>query len=149
MIDLTSPTPSPTPSTDIPGADVNYMGQRHYNHFFFHGKNDPNEAEAESKCQYCQLKKFSTHNLYPISIVFDEHEHRTIPRGFTFIEENILRDGVLLANEMFLSGCGCDGDYQCMFSTCHCLQDVQNEESGVKQNAYHVVGERKGCLRGH
>ncbi|KAG4427026.1 hypothetical protein IFR05_017491, partial [Cadophora sp. M221] len=70
-------------------------------------------------------------------------------KDFTFIEENILRDGVLLADEMFLSECECDDDHQCIFGTCHCLQDVQNEESSVKQNAYHVVGERKGCLRGH
>ncbi|KAG4435523.1 hypothetical protein IFR05_008990 [Cadophora sp. M221] len=150
MMDLISPSPSPTKTSFVDnGSNVNYMERRHSNHFFFHGKNDPDESEAESKCQYCQLNKFSTHSLYPVSIVFDGHERRTIPRDFTFIEENILREGVHLADEMFLSGCECDDDHRCMFGTCHCLQDVQNDGRGVKQNAYHVVGDRKGCLRGH
>ncbi|CZT01536.1 related to Histone-lysine N-methyltransferase, H3 lysine-9 specific dim-5 [Rhynchosporium agropyri] len=131
------------------GEILGYMVQRHHNHFAWHGRNNPNEAEDEKKCQYCQLKNFSTHQQYPVSLVFDEEERRTIPEDFTFIEQNILRDGVHLAEEMFLAGCECDDDHDCMTAACYCLQDVQNDDPGAKQNAYHIVGDRKGCLRGH
>ncbi|KAG4427183.1 Histone-lysine N-methyltransferase, H3 lysine-9 specific dim-5, partial [Cadophora sp. M221] len=32
------------------GTSIGYMEQRHFNHFYFHGNNDPHYAAEEEKC---------------------------------------------------------------------------------------------------
>ncbi|CAL3964148.1 unnamed protein product [Diplocarpon coronariae] len=138
--------------------DKTIMEFRHHVHFFFHARNDPEFAEQERDCHWCQLATFTSHRSYPISIVFGSETTAVIPQDFRFIEENVLREGVQPADAAFESGCNCTDDVQCMLMTadndpngCLCLQDVDRENMaiGAKLNAYHVFGQRAGCLRGH
>lgn len=126
------------------------MLRRHNIHFFYHEQGDTKFADQERQCHYCQFRKWSSHELYPMSIVFPVDTKLIIPKNFEFIEKNIYRKGVELANEAFTTGCECEDDLQCMQKGCHCLQDVDDADllHGAKLNSYHVVGERKGCLRG-
>ncbi|KAH7403462.1 SET domain protein [Cadophora sp. MPI-SDFR-AT-0126] len=128
-------------------STVGFMARRQYNHFHFHGKDDPAQAAEEAKCHYCQLEAFSTHKEFAISIVFTPGETRMIPKGFQFIEDVMLTPGVQLAESNFLSGCKCVDEYHCMIEGCECMGNLAID--GDKINAYHAAGDRKGCLRGH
>lgn len=126
---------------------VGFMARRQYNHFHFHGKGDASQAASEAKCHYCQLEAFSTHKDFAVSIVFTRGETRLIPKDFQFIEDVVLTEGVQLAESQFLSGCKCVDEYDCLVEGCECMGNIAID--GDKINAYHVVGDRKGCLRGH
>ncbi|KAK0104614.1 hypothetical protein ONS95_004900 [Cadophora gregata] len=134
-------------SSSILSSNLGNMARRQYNHFHFHGKKDLAQAAEEAKCHYCQLEAFSTHKEFAVSIVFAPGETRMIPKGFQFIEDVMLTPGVQLAESNFLSGCTCIDEYNCMVEGCECMANIAHD--GGKINAYHVVGNRKGCLRGH
>ncbi|EKD15740.1 SET domain-containing protein [Drepanopeziza brunnea f. sp. 'multigermtubi' MB_m1] len=125
------------------------MEFRHKCHFLYHGRADPKLAHQEEKCHYCQFGKFNSHKLHPISIIFQDNTKLVIPKDFVFIEKSIPVEGVRFAEDEYLNGCECESDAQCMGSMCDpCLGDVDRVPKGGKPGAYHVSGDKKGCLRG-
>lgn len=135
------------PTADMIGAR-HAMDHRHKCHFFYHGKDDPTFAEQERTCHYCQFRQFDSHEQYPISIVFEQDTTLEIPTSFQFIEKSIAYD-VELAEDSVRTGCNCEDDASCLDQTCECFEDVDwTSVRGYTAGAYHVTGDRKGCLRG-
>ncbi|KAI6246071.1 Histone-lysine N-methyltransferase, H3 lysine-9 specific dim-5 [Erysiphe necator] len=118
-------------------------------HSLRHDDDNPYLEPERKKCHWCRFRQWESNKMFPVSIVNKETSD-TIDNNFEFIERNIIREGVELADEDFQAGCECVTSYNCMKGGCYCLEDV--DTSGKKEdmriNAYHVVGRRKGCLRG-
>jgi [histone H3]-lysine9 N-trimethyltransferase SUV39H len=109
----------------------------------------PEEIKKQKEaCWFCQLAKFSNHHIFPITITNDQDD-ATLPRGFQFIENSILCEGVEAADEDFRTGCDCGNDKSCERMVCSCLQDmnIQTENPKAKVYAYLSRGPNKGCLR--
>lgn len=120
-------------------------------HTIHHEFSLPSHKEEQKNCHWCHFNKWSSHDLYPVSIVNQIPGNRdTLDVDFKFIEQNILGEGVELAGQDFQTGCDCDDSEGCLDKECECLDEIDTEGKlpGAKINAYHVKGDRKDCLRG-
>lgn len=123
-------------------------------HFFDHDAPlpDPTNDELQDErnaCHYCQLRAWTSNELYPVCIVNDvSGDTSCIDPNFQFIEENRVGAGVEFAEPEFLSGCDCKGRVPCKRDTCSCLQDLdaQNHQ-GKDVNPYYTEGPNSGCLK--
>ncbi|KAH8894235.1 SET domain-containing protein [Thozetella sp. PMI_491] len=132
------------------------MEQVTKSHFFEHGKPEADPEEQE-QCHFCQIRAFPTHATLPITIVNDTGDGAILDRGFRFIDRSVLGDGVEMAEESFRTGCECDDDEDCMYSSCLCLEemapDSDEEAAGTrgrphrKRFAYHSHGAKAELLR--
>lgn len=120
-------------------------------HSIRHFDKNPSLAKERDSCHWCRFRQWESNKMFPVSIVNTESDD-TIDDKFEFIEKNIIREGVELANEEFQAGCECTTSFECMKGGCYCLEDIdtfdENDNEKKSINAYHVVGRRKGCLRG-
>ncbi|RKF56168.1 Histone-lysine N-methyltransferase, H3 lysine-9 specific dim-5 [Golovinomyces cichoracearum] len=118
-------------------------------HSINHFDDNPALKEERNSCHWCRFREWESNKLFPVSIVNRESED-TIDNNFEFIEKNIIGEGVELADEDFQAGCECASSFDCMKGGCYCLEDIDTleREEGIRINAYHIVGRRKGCLRG-
>lgn len=82
------------------------------------------------------IRTFKLHSGYLVTVT-NNVDKATSPRGFHFIENSILRDGISRADDGFKVGCECA---ESGYSGCYCLQDVEvkdNKLSAPKEvNAY-------------
>jgi histone-lysine N-methyltransferase SUV39H len=153
-------------------------------HFYFHGEEvstlplysicsistDLNQGyEAErNNCHWCQIRSFPTHSDLPVTVV-NEEDSQVLPDDFRFINNVVLGKGVEQAGDSFRSGCSCTNDSHCQFTSCHCLADLEDDDSsdeekdspgyhGSRMNvdkprvqrkayAYHARGAKAGLLR--
>lgn len=115
------------------------------------------DPEEEEKCHWCQIRSFATHSTIPITIVND-HDHAVLNPDFRFIDHSIIADDVPVAEDSFRAGCDCADDEDCMYSTCHCLDEMapdsdEEDANGSsarprrKRFAYHSSGAKAGLLR--
>ncbi|KAI0999974.1 Histone-lysine N-methyltransferase, H3 lysine-9 specific [Podosphaera aphanis] len=118
-------------------------------HSLNHSDNSPTLVEERKSCHWCRFKTWESCKMFPISII-NKESNDTIDDTFEFIEKNIIREGVKLADEEFQAGCECKTSFHCLKSDCLCLQDIEISDMSpdASINAYHVEGRRKGCLRG-
>lgn len=118
-------------------------------HSMSHDKDSPYLTKERNPCHWCRFQQWESNKMFPVSIV-NKETNDTIDNNFEFIEKNIIREGVELADEEFQAGCECASSYNCMKGGCYCLEDVDTsgKMENLSINAYHVVGRRKGCLRG-
>ncbi|CAD6503387.1 BgTH12-03052 [Blumeria graminis f. sp. triticale] len=119
-------------------------------HSLNHFDDNPDLAAERAMCHWCRFQSWSSYQLFPVSIINMESDE-IIDDNFEFIEKNIVRNGVELADEEFQAGCTCETSFDCLKAGCHCLDDIETsdvEDENYSINAYHVVGRRKGCLRG-
>ncbi len=115
---------------------------------------DPSE---KARCHFCQIRLFPNHSSLPITVVNETDDGATLDPRFRFIDRSVLRDGVEVAEESFRTGCECEDDEQCMYSSCLCLEEMapdSDEETGAlnsgfpkKRFAYHSRGSKAGLLR--
>ncbi|GAP92529.1 putative set domain protein [Rosellinia necatrix] len=132
-------------------------------HFFHH---DEEGLEAEKQdCHWCQIRAFATHTRQPITIVNNEDDTMIQP-NFRFREASIRANDIEPTRKGFLSGCECYEGQDCRYSSCSCLQDVEEDDSDDdsdsgadnrpgyyahpaprKVYAYHTYGARAGHLR--
>ncbi|KAI0553399.1 SET domain-containing protein [Xylaria curta] len=144
------------------------MEQAMRRHFFHHGE-EALEVEKQH-CHWCQIRTFATHSRYPITIVNTEDD-TMIQSNFRFMDDSIRAHDIEPTKKEFLTGCECDEDEDCQYSSCTCLQDVEDDstddddddagssisEEGTedewgnyvrkKAYAYHSHGARAGHLR--
>jgi len=72
---------------------------------------------------------------------------------FKFIDKTVVGDNVPVAEASFRVGCDCEDDEDCMYGTCHCLDemepDPEEREGGPRRKrfAYHSHGAKAGLLR--
>jgi len=108
------------------------------------------------RCHLCQIRSFATHSKIPISIVNETDDGATLNPNFRFIDHSIIANDVRLADQMFRTGCECADDEDCMYSTCHCLDEMapdsdEGDDGGnrprKKRIAYHTQGNQAGLLR--
>ncbi|KAJ4300157.1 hypothetical protein N0V88_002826 [Collariella sp. IMI 366227] len=126
-------------------------------HFFNHGlpESDP---EEERNCHWCQIRSFATHKTIPITIV-NGVDDKVLNPNFRFIDHSILSEDVPVADTAFRAGCECPNDKDCMYDTCHCLDEVDDdsyddEDDSVSNSqqrrkcfAYYSSGAKAGLLR--
>jgi hypothetical protein len=135
----------------IPRSHPNYV---QLTHSWFHR---PDEYQTGglvdlANCHWCQFGIWKSHQLYPTSIMNQVAGQKHIlldVKKFTFIEANILSEGVEQAGEEFESGCDCKRDRDCTTSGCACLQDIDTDgkEPKAYTSAYYDTGAAKGFLR--
>ncbi|CEI66724.1 unnamed protein product [Fusarium venenatum] len=133
-------------------------------HFYYHGK-EVYQEECDN-CHWCQIRSFPTHSTLPVTVVNDQ-DSEVLPDDFRFIKNVVLGDGVKQAEDSFHSGCSCDNDAECQFTGCHCLADLDEEDSRQDEDdpfgdiidgmdvdrprrkayAYHAHGAKAGLLR--
>ncbi|KAK6840331.1 hypothetical protein PG995_016085 [Apiospora arundinis] len=123
-------------------------------HFFFHGI--PGREAEKSKCHFCQIRSFSTHTEYPVTITNIEDEMVLEP-GFRFVQDSHLGRGVQRAQGEFRTGCSCEDSEECQYRGCACLDELEDseedepDEDGItyirKRYAYHSHGVKAGHLR--
>ncbi|KAK8878787.1 Histone-lysine N-methyltransferase H3 lysine-9 specific dim-5 [Apiospora arundinis] len=123
-------------------------------HFFFHGR--PGREAEKSKCHFCQIRSFSTHTEYPVTITNIEDEMVLEP-GFRFVQDSHLGRGVQRAQGEFRTGCSCEDSEECQYRGCACLDELEDseedepDEDGItylrKRYAYHSHGVKAGHLR--
>ncbi|ODA76538.1 hypothetical protein RJ55_07808 [Drechmeria coniospora] len=101
-------------------------------HFFHHGK-DGSEDDRDG-CHWCQLRRFPTHSYAPISVINEVDTH-VLPQGFKFINEIALGDGVKPAELSFRSGCTCSNVFDCQYTGCLCLADLEDDEKDDESKA--------------
>ncbi|KAI3331581.1 SET domain-containing protein [Xylariaceae sp. AK1471] len=127
-------------------------------HFFYHGDEG---LEAEKRdCHWCQIRTFAMHSEYPITIVNNEDDTMIQP-NFRFMDNSTRANDIEPTRKEFLTGCECDEGEDCQYSSCTCLQDIEDDssddEAGTdddnedqyrkKAYAYHSHGARAGHLR--
>ncbi|TGJ78423.1 hypothetical protein E0Z10_g10341 [Xylaria hypoxylon] len=83
------------------------------------------DAEKQH-CHWCQIRTFTTHSRYPITIV-NNVDDTMIQSNFRFMDESIRANDVEPTRKEFLTGCDCDDDKGCRYDSCTCLQDVEDE----------------------
>ena len=130
---------------------------------------DPEETDS---CHWCQLRSFKTHTTIPISIINTVEDGALLNPDFRFIDHSVVAKGVPVAEDSFRVGCDCEDDEDCMYNTCHCLDEMapdSDEESDGnvddddddngggnggerrlrrrKRFAYHSRGAKAGLLR--
>ncbi|RDL42247.1 uncharacterized protein BP5553_02226 [Venustampulla echinocandica] len=111
------------PPLAVPHINIE-MRERFHRHFYFHGKDNQPELEAERKaCHWCQIISFTTAKLAPISIV-NPVDDECLPKDFVFIQHCVPGEGIYLPDAEFLSGCDCKKTSSCKYAKCHCLQDM-------------------------
>ncbi|KAI1430709.1 SET domain-containing protein [Xylaria sp. CBS 124048] len=131
-------------------------------HFFHHGDESYIQGLDDEKrsCHWCQIRTFATHSQYPISIVNSEDDSIIQP-NFRFMDTSIRADDIKPTRKEFLTGCECEDGQHCQYSSCSCLQDVEDnssdDEPGTdngyeephrkKAYAYYSHGPRAGRLR--
>ncbi|RYP16305.1 hypothetical protein DL765_005211 [Monosporascus sp. GIB2] len=125
-------------------------------HFFFHGESGFQREKVN--CHFCQLRSFATHARYPVTIVNNEDDAVLDP-SFRFTDRSVLGKGVEPTKDEFRSGCVCTDAEDCQYSSCHCLQDMDDNSGDDgdgdgnygqyrrKTYAYHSHGVRAGHLR--
>ncbi|KAF9767686.1 Histone-lysine N-methyltransferase, H3 lysine-9 specific dim-5 [Fusarium sp. DS 682] len=133
-------------------------------HFYFHG-NEGYEAERNN-CHWCQIRSFPTHSTLPVTVV-NEEDNEVLPDDFRFINNVVLGKGVEQAGDSFRSGCSCTNDSECQYTSCHCLADLEDDESSDEEEhdafgdsieittpkppriayVYHSHGKKAGLLR--
>ncbi|KAL2127138.1 hypothetical protein VTI74DRAFT_11269 [Chaetomium olivicolor] len=124
-------------------------------HFFNHGRPE-SDPEEEKNCHWCQIRSFATHKTLPITIV-NEVDDKVLNPDFRFIDHSIISEDVPVAEAAFRAGCECENDEDCMYDTCHCLDEVgpdSDEEDYAsypkqrrKRFAYYSSGAKAGLLR--
>jgi histone-lysine N-methyltransferase SUV39H len=123
----------------------------HERHFYCHMLKNPDFAEEEKRCHYCQIRSFKTDATAKTSMVNHvKGDYHVIDANFVFIESSIVREGVEEPDDAALSGCSCTTRLECMKDSCSCLTEVVPPEEATdnsKINAYHGTGYLKGCLR--
>ncbi|KAI0206521.1 SET domain-containing protein [Astrocystis sublimbata] len=143
------------------------MEQAMRRHFFHHSEESEEGLEAEKgQCHWCQIRTFETHSRYPITIVNNEDDTMIQP-NFRFMDDSTRAQDIEPTRNEFLTGCECDEDVDCLYSSCSCLQDMTDESSDEegsviseegkldymdnltrhKKYAYHSFGARAGRLR--
>lgn len=80
------------------------------------------------RCHWCQLRSFSTHKTCPVTIVNETGDGAVLSPQFTFIERSVLRLGVKPTEVEFRSGCDCAEAEDCMYDTCKCLDEVDDDD---------------------
>ncbi|RGP66239.1 histone-lysine n- h3 lysine-9 specific dim-5 [Fusarium longipes] len=133
-------------------------------HFYYHGKEG--YEEERNNCHWCQIRSFPTHSTLPVTVV-NEQDSEVLPDDFRFIKNVVLGEGVEQAGDSFRSGCSCNDAAECQFSGCHCLADLEEDNSSDdeydpfgdriddmdidrsrrKAYAYHAHGAKAGLLR--
>ncbi|KAK8121359.1 SET domain protein [Apiospora kogelbergensis] len=122
-------------------------------HFFFHGL--PGREAEKSKCHFCQIRSFTTHAEYPITIT-NIHDELVLEPGFRFVQNSHLGRGVQRANDEFRVGCDCQDAEECQYEGCTCLDELEGsdeepDEDNIryrrKKYAYHSHGVKAGHLR--
>ncbi|EGU85104.1 histone-lysine N-methyltransferase, H3 lysine-9 specific dim-5 [Fusarium oxysporum f. sp. raphani 54005] len=133
-------------------------------HFYFHGK-EGYEVERNN-CHWCQIRAFPTHSTLPVTVV-NEEDNEVLPDDFRFINNVVLGKGVEQAGDSFRSGCSCAKDSECQYTSCHCLADLEDDDSSDEEGfdafgdkieratpkprriayAYHSHGAKAGLLR--
>jgi histone-lysine N-methyltransferase SUV39H len=112
-------------------------------HFVSHERGIAKYAQEEARCHYCQFRKFSTHEKYPIAIINNVDEDG-LPETFRFVDRVVPSANIPVTEEEFITGCECDADYEdhCVFETCSCMGDIDSSQiqCKVKVNAYHKTG---------
>lgn len=115
------------------------------------------EIENEKwACHWCQIWEFKLQPTLPISIRNDI-DNTVINPDFRFCERSVLREGCEEAEAGFRSGCNCIHDDNCALGACHCLQEVDIDDSDAAEDpseraskvaiAYYIKGSKKGLLR--
>ncbi|KAM7203408.1 histone-lysine N-methyltransferase [Naviculisporaceae sp. PSN 640] len=97
-------------------------------HFYHHGKPDADEEEKR-KCHLCQIRSFKNHATIPISIHNDTDDGAVLNPDFRFIDRKIAAKDVPMADASFKAGCICKHDEDCMYSNCHCLDEIEVSDS--------------------
>ncbi|KAI2620789.1 SET domain-containing protein [Xylaria nigripes] len=134
------------------------MEQAMRRHFFEHAK--PGLDDQKRDCHWCQIRTFTTHADYPITILNNE-DNTMIQPNFRFMESSVRADDIKPTRKEFLTGCECVDGEDCQYSNCTCLQDVEDgssddeigsdddykEKYQKKAYAYHSHGSRAGRLR--
>ncbi|KAF4962086.1 hypothetical protein FSARC_9820 [Fusarium sarcochroum] len=104
----------------------------------------------------------------PVTVV-NEEDSQVLPDDFRFINNVVLGEGVEQAGDSFRSGCSCANDTECQFTSCHCLAELEEDESSDEEDdpfggrangmdldaptarrkayAYHAHGSKAGLLR--
>ncbi|KAI1377024.1 histone H3 methyltransferase DIM-5 [Hypoxylon crocopeplum] len=126
-------------------------------HFYYH--DEQGRDREKRKCHFCQIRSFATHAQFPVTIVNTEDDTVLDPH-FRFTDSSILGISVEPTKNEFLTGCECAEGEDCEYSTCNCLQDVEDDSSDSdgadgsygealrkKVYAYHSHGTRAGHLR--
>ncbi len=104
-------------------------------------KADPKEMK---NCHWCQIRSFATHKTIPITIVNDQQgNNEVLNPNFRFIDHSIIAKDVPVAEDSFRTGCDCADDEDCMYSTCHCLDEMAPDSDEDTDNASHARPRRK------
>ncbi|KAK3986565.1 hypothetical protein QBC44DRAFT_247948, partial [Cladorrhinum sp. PSN332] len=120
-------------------------------HFFHHGKPESDPAEM-AKCHFCQIRTFATHKSIPIAIINDNDDVPMNP-DFKFIDHSVVSKDVPIAEDSFRTGCDCPNDEECMYGSCQCLDEMEDESDqednkGRRQKfAYYWKGPKAGLMR--
>ncbi|KAK3352931.1 SET domain-containing protein [Lasiosphaeria hispida] len=126
-------------------------------HFLHHGKANAADPDEKDNCHLCQIRSFETHSTLPITIINTTRDGATLPPDFRFIDKSIIAPDVPVLEDSFRAGCSCEDNEECMYDTCHCLDelapdsDEESDEFGEprrrKRFAYHSQGVKAGLLR--
>lgn len=84
-------------------------------------------SEREA-CHFCQLRGFATHDAFPVTIVNETDDGAVLPANFRFIDRSVLGPGVTPAQKEFRTGCECSDPESCMYSSCVCLDEVEDPD---------------------
>ncbi|KAJ8120282.1 hypothetical protein O1611_g10406 [Lasiodiplodia mahajangana] len=104
------------------------MEQAMRRHFFYHVEEARDLDAEKQRCHWCQIRTFTTHERYPITIVNNEDDTMIDP-NFRFMDRSIRANDIEPTRKEFLTGCECDEDTDCRWNTCTCLQDVEDGSS--------------------
>ncbi|KAK3318906.1 hypothetical protein B0H66DRAFT_533412 [Apodospora peruviana] len=127
-------------------------------HFFNHGRAKANSEEKKA-CHLCQLRSFANHSTIPITIHNETNDGVALNPKFKFIDHSRIGPNVPVAESSFRAGCDCEDDEDCMYSTCHCLDEMELDDTNGDENrlganpprqkcfAYHSHGPKAGLLR--
>ncbi|KAF4997736.1 hypothetical protein FGRMN_3656 [Fusarium graminum] len=131
-------------------------------HFYFHGEevNILSPAFILVASTDHTIRSFPTHADLPVTVV-NEEDSQVLPDDFRFINNVVLGVGVEQAGDSFRSGCACATDSECQFTSCHCLADLEEDDSSDEESrmsideprvrrkvyAYHAHGAKAGLLR--
>ncbi|KAK4212715.1 histone-lysine N-methyltransferase [Rhypophila decipiens] len=167
--DSTQPTPGHMQhffsGSKIDPASQSPMEKLTARHFWKHGK--PNADPRETRnCHLCQIRSFATHDAIPITIHNDTDDGAVLNPNFRFIDKSVITPSVPVVEASFRTGCVCADDEDCMYSSCHCLDEIELVDSGPESDemmtddrearrkrkrkkvfAYYSTGAKAGLLR--
>ncbi|KAK4173210.1 hypothetical protein QBC36DRAFT_293638 [Triangularia setosa] len=82
------------------------------------------DTSEAAKCHWCQIRSFKTHRKLPITIVNETGDKEVLNPDFKFINHSVPHLDIPIADASFRTGCNCQGDEDCMYSGCECLDEM-------------------------